>query len=65
MMIQCDDCNVWQHGPCMGIWADDEAPDGASKLTLTVLTAEYYCEQCRPDLHGPLRKWIRSKGRNA
>lgn len=28
MMIQCDDCSVWQHGPCMGIWNDDEAPDG-------------------------------------
>lgn len=28
MMIQCDKCNVWQHGACMGIWGDDEAPDG-------------------------------------
>ena len=28
MMIQCDGCNVWQHGPCMGIWADEQAPDG-------------------------------------
>lgn len=30
MMIQCDKCNVWQHGACMGIWGDDEAPDGKS-----------------------------------
>jgi hypothetical protein len=28
MMIQCDKCNVWQHGACVGIWGDDEAPDG-------------------------------------
>ena len=28
MMISCDTCNVWQHGPCMGIWGDDDAPDG-------------------------------------
>ena len=28
LMIQCDKCNVWQHGPCMGVWADDEAPEG-------------------------------------
>jgi hypothetical protein len=28
MMIQCDKCKVWQHGECMGIWGDEEAPDG-------------------------------------
>lgn len=28
MMIQCDHCNVWQHGACVGIWGDEEAPDG-------------------------------------
>jgi hypothetical protein len=32
-MIQCDKCNVWQHGPCMGIWDDDQAPDGESRST--------------------------------
>ncbi|KAL1413061.1 Histone deacetylase complex subunit [Vanrija albida] len=53
MMIQCDKCNVWQHGGCVGIWGDDEAPD------------EYFCEECRPDLHTALRKWIRRSGRNA
>ncbi|KAL7420776.1 Histone deacetylase complex subunit [Cryptotrichosporon argae] len=52
MMIQCDKCNVWQHGGCMGIWGDEEAPD------------EYFCEECRPELHGPLKKYMRSKGRN-
>ncbi|KAK8858658.1 hypothetical protein IAR55_002887 [Kwoniella newhampshirensis] len=52
MMIQCDECNVWQHGECMGIWGDEEAPD------------EYFCEECKPERHQPLKKWIRSKGRN-
>ncbi len=28
MMISCDMCNVWQHGACVGIWGDEEAPDG-------------------------------------
>jgi hypothetical protein len=37
MMIQCDQCNVWQHGPCMGIWDDEEAPDGESSLPLSCL----------------------------
>lgn len=31
MMISCDQCNVWQHGPCVGIYSDDEAPDGESR----------------------------------
>lgn len=26
--------------------------------------SEYFCEECRPDLHVPLRKWIRHCGRN-
>ncbi|BEJ17327.1 hypothetical protein CspHIS471_0607280 [Cutaneotrichosporon sp. HIS471] len=52
MMIQCDKCNVWQHGACVGIWGDDEAPD------------EYFCEECKPELHGPLKKWMRQCGRN-
>ncbi|WVQ73141.1 hypothetical protein IAR50_002705 [Cryptococcus sp. DSM 104548] len=52
MMIQCDQCNVWQHGECMGIWGDEEAPD------------EYFCEECKPERHQALKKWLRSRGRN-
>lgn len=37
--IQCDTCYVWQHGFCVGILNDEEAPEG------------YYCERCRPDYH--------------
>lgn len=37
--IQCDNCHVWQHGYCVGILNDQEAPEG------------YYCEKCRPDYH--------------
>ncbi|KAJ9091435.1 hypothetical protein QFC21_007225 [Naganishia friedmannii] len=47
MMIQCDHCNVWQHGACVGIWGDEEAPD------------EYFCELCKPGLHAPLRRYLR------
>ena len=39
LMIQCELCSVWQHGPCVGILEDSEVPD------------IYYCEQCRPELH--------------
>lgn len=46
----------------MGIWADEEAPDG--ECPYGYADVEYFCERCRPDLHGPLRKWIRSRGRN-
>ncbi|OCF72860.1 hypothetical protein I204_06089 [Kwoniella mangroviensis CBS 8886] len=53
MMIQCDQCNVWQHGECMGIWGDEEAPD------------EYFCEECKPERHQPLLKWIRRLGRKS
>jgi hypothetical protein len=38
-MICCERCNVWQHGPCVGIMSENEAPD------------VYFCEECRPDLH--------------
>ncbi|KAI5448814.1 Histone deacetylase complex subunit [Naganishia albida] len=49
MMIQCDHCNVWQHGACVGIWGDEEAPD------------EYFCELCKPNLHAPLRRFLRQR----
>ena len=38
-MICCEQCNVWQHGPCVGVMSEKEAPD------------VYFCEVCRPGLH--------------
>ena len=46
MMIQCDMCNVWQHGPCVGIWADEEAPEGERSSSAKLLTV------CRVFLRG-------------
>lgn len=37
--LQCDVCKVWQHGACVGIKSETTAPE------------EYFCEQCRKDLH--------------
>lgn len=37
--IQCDGCKVWQHGVCVGITDEATSPE------------EYFCEQCRKDLH--------------
>ena len=37
--IQCDLCKVWQHGGCVGIMDETTSPE------------EYFCEQCRKDLH--------------
>ncbi|MCJ1307999.1 hypothetical protein MMC25_001649 [Agyrium rufum] len=39
MFIQCDTCSVWQHGGCVGILDEEMSPE------------EYFCEQCRKDLH--------------
>ncbi|KAI9890814.1 MAG: hypothetical protein M1814_003598 [Vezdaea aestivalis] len=39
LFIQCDTCKVWQHGGCVGIMDETISPD------------EYYCEECRKDLH--------------
>ncbi|KAI8578689.1 hypothetical protein K450DRAFT_246048 [Umbelopsis ramanniana AG] len=41
MMVQCDNCNVWQHCPCVGLEgiSEDEMPD------------QYYCEECKPENH--------------
>ncbi|KAF3915592.1 hypothetical protein ABW21_db0207041 [Orbilia brochopaga] len=57
-MIQCDICNAWQHSSCMQI-PTKNTPE------------EYYCEQCRPELHKELldrmakgeRPWERRGGR--
>lgn len=37
--LSCDSCKVWQHGGCVGIKNEDVSPE------------EYYCEECRKDLH--------------
>ncbi|KAH7081310.1 hypothetical protein BKA63DRAFT_205915 [Paraphoma chrysanthemicola] len=39
LFIQCDICKVWQHGGCVGIMQEEASPD------------EYFCEECRKDLH--------------
>lgn len=39
LFIQCDICKVWQHGGCVGIMDEAASPD------------EYFCEECRNDLH--------------
>ena len=39
-MVQCETCDVWQHGQCMGFPTEEDLPPG-----------EYHCELCRPDLH--------------
>lgn len=46
-MVQCETCKVWQHGLCMGYDSEDQVHD-----------ADYYCEQCRPELHGELLKYV-------
>ncbi|GAA6058921.1 hypothetical protein JCM10212_002873 [Sporobolomyces blumeae] len=40
LMIQCDTCKCWQHGPCVGLWEEKECPN------------RYFCELCKPELHG-------------
>ncbi|KAF9879439.1 PHD-finger domain-containing protein [Colletotrichum karsti] len=39
LFVQCDVCKVWQHGACVGIFTEESSPD------------EYFCENCRKDLH--------------
>lgn len=46
-MVQCEICNVWQHGPCMGYDAEED-----------LVNRDYYCELCRPDLHQDLLKYV-------
>ncbi|CDK28809.1 unnamed protein product [Kuraishia capsulata CBS 1993] len=55
--IQCEECSAWQHGYCVGIADNDEAP------------ASYWCEQCKPQLHtlfednyGVTRSWYNPDG---
>ncbi|ERF73096.1 hypothetical protein EPUS_06557 [Endocarpon pusillum Z07020] len=37
--IQCDNCQVWQHGGCVGLLDESMSPD------------EYFCEECKPEYH--------------
>lgn len=37
--IQCDNCQVWQHGGCVGLLDASMSPE------------EYFCEKCKPDFH--------------
>ena len=46
-MVQCETCNAWQHGLCMGFEAEEQLPED-----------DYHCEQCRPDLHADLLKCV-------
>ena len=46
-MVQCETCKVWQHGLCMGYQSEDQVHDD-----------DYYCEQCRPELHTELLKYV-------
>lgn len=39
LFIQCEKCLLWQHGYCVGLFSNSDVPD------------EYWCEQCKPDLH--------------
>ncbi|KAH7888663.1 hypothetical protein F5I97DRAFT_2003858 [Phlebopus sp. FC_14] len=52
-MVQCESCNVWQHGLCMGFQSDEQLPE------------EYYCEQCKPDRHQELFKRLAKKARQS
>lgn len=45
-MIQCEQCSVWQHGVCMGVANVDESPE------------HYYCEQCKPENHAALLRYV-------
>ncbi|KAK4124908.1 hypothetical protein N657DRAFT_570466 [Parathielavia appendiculata] len=47
LFVQCDICKVWQHGGCVGIMTEESSPE------------EYFCEQCRQDLH---KLWTASNG---
>ncbi|KAF9012365.1 hypothetical protein BDQ17DRAFT_1343753 [Cyathus striatus] len=53
-MVQCETCKVWQHGLCMGYQSEDQVHDD-----------DYYCEQCRPELHVDLLKKLAKKPRHS
>lgn len=45
-MAQCEMCEAWQHGRCMGFGEEGDLPE------------HYYCEQCRPDLYVELLRCV-------
>lgn len=47
-MVQCETCNVWQHLLCMGFTSEDQLESDD----------DYYCEQCRPDMHHDLLQCV-------
>ncbi|KAF9268911.1 hypothetical protein L218DRAFT_954337 [Marasmius fiardii PR-910] len=53
-MVQCETCKVWQHGLCMGFESEDQLHDD-----------DYYCEQCRPEMHTELLKKLSKKARQS
>ncbi|KAJ4483376.1 hypothetical protein J3R30DRAFT_3448050 [Lentinula aciculospora] len=53
-MVQCETCKVWQHGLCMGFESEDMLHDG-----------DYYCEQCRPDMHLDILKKLSRRPRQS
>jgi hypothetical protein len=40
LFIQCDTCQVWQHGGCVGVFDESTTAD-----------EQYFCEECKKDLH--------------
>ncbi|KAG8213972.1 hypothetical protein J3R82DRAFT_10721 [Butyriboletus roseoflavus] len=53
-MVQCETCNVWQHGICMGFESEAQ-----------LAAADYYCEQCKPERHQDLLKRLAKKTRES
>ncbi|KAF8578025.1 hypothetical protein K439DRAFT_1663964 [Ramaria rubella] len=51
LMVMCETCKVWQHGICVNLSEDAQDQD-------------YYCEQCRPDLHVDLLKSLKKRARH-
>jgi hypothetical protein len=48
-MVQCEACQVWQHGMCMGYESADQ---------LNRVLDNYFCEECRPDMHPDILKSV-------
>lgn len=48
-MAQCEECETWQHGRCMGFGEEADLPE------------HYYCELCRPDLYVDLLRCVSNR----